>query len=108
MPNDSAERTPVQSAKRCGGFQRESPTGGRAYGIPRKIFISPSIPSTAPASVETVRFIRSSPPENYCPACDSLRRKALLLDDGQGFSRFAVDDLVQCRRRTVGHVDADA
>ena len=34
-PNWSALRTPFQFLTGCGGFQRRSPTGGAANGMPR-------------------------------------------------------------------------
>jgi hypothetical protein len=50
--NLSHFRTPVQFFAGCGAFQRKSPTGGAANGIPLKIFISPLLyPDTGPLSV---------------------------------------------------------
>ena len=49
--------TPSQGSAGCGAFQRSSPTGGAAKGIPLKIRTVESIlnaPSTSPFSVETI------------------------------------------------------
>ena len=60
-PNCSAFRTPSQCAAGCGGFQRSSPTGGAAYGIPLKTrtsaVVAPAAPETKPASVRMVSGI---------------------------------------------------
>lgn len=50
-------RTPLQDCGGTGGFQRRSPTGGFAYGIPRNRRILPSAtrsPRTKPLSTRTV------------------------------------------------------
>jgi hypothetical protein len=45
-------RTPVQFFTGCGAFQRKSPTGGAAKGIPLNMLISPLLyPETSPFSV---------------------------------------------------------
>ena len=50
-PYALAARTPDQACAGCGGFQRNSPTGGEAYGIPLNATTPPSIvPCTAPVS----------------------------------------------------------
>ena len=46
-PKAVASRTPAQASGGCGGAKRSGPTGGRAYGMPRKT-ATPS--STAPRS----------------------------------------------------------
>src|SRR5689334_16548269 len=55
IENFDASSTPSQSRSRLGGCQRSDPTGGDAYGMPRKI-CTPlcSIPSTLPLRVETI------------------------------------------------------
>ena len=53
-PNSVALRTPSHFAAATGGFQRRSPTGGAAYGIPRNACTAPSsFPSTTPEAVFT-------------------------------------------------------
>src|SRR5664280_368879 len=50
--NFSHFRTPVQFVTGCGAFQRNSPKGGCANGIPLKILISPFLyPEIRPFSV---------------------------------------------------------
>src|SRR5271166_277874 len=54
--NSVAAFTPVHGAGGAGGFQRMSPTGGAAYGIPlytRTPVILPSAPETSPLSRRT-------------------------------------------------------
>src|SRR5882724_3273369 len=54
-PNSVAWRTPDHLAAGCGGFQRRSPTGGAAYGMPRNALTLPSVlPSTAPVRILTM------------------------------------------------------
>src|SRR5262245_22050715 len=58
-PNSVASRTPSHEAAGCGSFQRRSPTGGAAYGIPLKLRIRPSalaMPRTVPVAVLTCAF----------------------------------------------------
>src|SRR5207342_931172 len=53
-PKESHFLTPFQWATGCGAFQRRSPTGGAAKGIPLKAVTSPELlftPDTIPASV---------------------------------------------------------
>src|ERR1700740_1900899 len=53
-PNCVAFFTPVHFAAGDGAFQRRLPTGGAAYGMPRKVFTLPSsLPSTVPKRVFT-------------------------------------------------------
>src|SRR5882762_156552 len=53
-PNLVAWRTPAHLDGSAGGFHRSFPTGGAAYGIPRKTFTDPAFfPSTMPLSVFT-------------------------------------------------------
>src|SRR3954470_14509761 len=54
-PNDAAGRTPSQALTGCGAFQRSSPTGGAAKGIPRKTWVPELVmlPSTTPFAVLT-------------------------------------------------------
>ena len=53
-PNSVALRTSVHFAAGAGGFQRKSPTGGAAYGMPRNTLTGPSLfPSTTPDAVLT-------------------------------------------------------
>src|ERR1700722_14079402 len=55
-PDAAAEaRGVVQEPAGCGGFQRFSPVGGAAYGIPWYVHVSPEIaPSTGPFAVSMV------------------------------------------------------
>ena len=56
-PNSVAFRTPSHDAGGCGAFQRSSPTGGAANGMPLKTRTSDeatAAPSTAPDFVVTV------------------------------------------------------
>ena len=54
LPNAVAFRVPCQAACGRGGRQRSAPTGGAAYGIPRKLRIpAATFPRTAPATVTT-------------------------------------------------------
>ena len=53
-PNCVAWRTPVQFLTGCGGFQRRSPTGGAANGMPLNARTPlSSAPSTTPLAVLT-------------------------------------------------------
>src|SRR4030043_2350209 len=53
-PNSLAERTPLHRLTGWGGIQRKSPTGGAAYGPPRKTFVPfSSNPSIFPFLVST-------------------------------------------------------
>src|SRR5579862_2570153 len=53
-PKSVALRTPLHFAAGTGGFQRKSPIGGAAYGIPRNVRTAPSsLPSTMPEAVFT-------------------------------------------------------
>src|SRR5579871_4546697 len=53
-PKSVALRTPDHFAAGAGAFQRRSPTGGAAYGIPRNACTGPSaLPSTSPEAVFT-------------------------------------------------------
>lgn len=55
--NWSALRTSVHGVTGCGAFQRRSPTGGAANGMPLKTLTdgsSPRTPSIAPVSVRTM------------------------------------------------------
>ena len=53
-PNSVALRPPSHFAGATGGFQRRSPTGGAAYGIPRNTRTAPStLPSAIPEAVFT-------------------------------------------------------
>src|SRR5208337_2907223 len=52
-----ASRTPFQCAGGCGAFQRKSPTGGAAKGMPRNARVRPSLtslPCMLPCAVLTV------------------------------------------------------
>src|SRR6476646_3479810 len=49
-PSSRAERTPFQRGAGRGGRQRKAPTGGAAYGIPRKT-VTPLVESTSPSSI---------------------------------------------------------
>src|SRR5262249_40082497 len=49
VPNSVALRTPLQFFTGCGAFQRNSPTGGAANGIPRKTR-TPGVPAVAPST----------------------------------------------------------
>src|SRR5580692_5113274 len=54
-PKPMALRVPFHLAGATGGFQRRSPTGGLAKGMPRKALIVPSdLPSSLPVSILTV------------------------------------------------------
>src|SRR5690348_11065159 len=56
FPKLVASRTPGHFSAGCGGCQRDGPTGGAAYGIPRKIRTWPSLlslPRTFPVRVFT-------------------------------------------------------
>ena len=54
LPNAVAFRIPSQAGCGRGGRQRSAPTGGAAYGIPRKLRIpAVTFPRTAPAAVTT-------------------------------------------------------
>src|SRR5579871_2509220 len=54
-PNSVALRVPFHFAGLTGGFQRRSPTGGLAKGMPRNALIAPSdLPSILPVSIFTV------------------------------------------------------
>src|ERR1700722_1287569 len=51
-PNSAALRVPFHLTGATGGFQRRSPTGGLAKGMPRKAEIVPSdLPSSLPVSI---------------------------------------------------------
>src|SRR5690554_4327761 len=55
-PNRLASRTPFQEAGAWGSFQRKSPTGGAANGMPLKTVTPctlPAVPWTRPCSVRT-------------------------------------------------------
>ena len=55
-PNSVAFRTPSHAVAGCGGFQRRSPTGGAAYGMPlntRTFEPATVVPSTSPVFVFT-------------------------------------------------------
>ena len=55
-PNSVALRTPSHGCTGCGAFQRSSPTGGAAKGMPRKTrtaLFSEVVPSTRPDFVRT-------------------------------------------------------
>src|SRR5579864_911933 len=53
-PNSVAFFTPLHFVAGAGAFQRKPPTGGAAYGMPRKVFTLPSsLPSTVPKRVFT-------------------------------------------------------
>src|SRR5262245_29570706 len=57
-PNAFAERVSVQGSGFCGSFQRKFPTGGFAYGIPRKLRTSLAslvAPSSGPDSTLTIK-----------------------------------------------------
>jgi hypothetical protein len=55
LEKEVAARGELQAAAGCGGFQRESPTGGAAYGMPRNLYmVSVSDPFTVPLSVVAV------------------------------------------------------
>src|SRR5581483_56105 len=59
-PNSSALRMPSQCGAGWGGFQRKSPTGGAANGIPLNTRTSASLPATPdirPVSIFTGSFI---------------------------------------------------
>src|SRR5581483_10883327 len=58
-PNFSALRTPVQFLGGCGGFQRKSPMGGSAKGIPLNSR-TPVAESVVPASVPLAVFTWSA------------------------------------------------
>src|ERR1700722_21033890 len=54
-PNSAALRVPFHLTGATGGFQRRSPTGGLAKGMPRKAEIVPSdLPSSLPVSIFAV------------------------------------------------------
>src|SRR3954452_13378348 len=54
-PKRVASRTPLHGCTGCGGRKRRSPTGGAAYGMPRKSRIPTwTHPVTAPVVVSTV------------------------------------------------------
>src|SRR5215213_3750100 len=54
LPYRVASRTPGQAAAGWGGAQRRVPTGGAAYGMPKKLSMPPPVvPRTAPRSVVT-------------------------------------------------------
>src|SRR4051812_37363020 len=49
-----ASRSAVNAAGATGGFQRSAPTGGAAYGMPRKLrMVAVALPRTGPAVVIT-------------------------------------------------------
>src|SRR6476661_5323099 len=53
-PNSVASRGFFQRGTGIGGFQRRGPVGGRAYGIPLKIWMSPTAaPRSVPAGAVT-------------------------------------------------------
>src|SRR5579864_3310474 len=52
-PNAAAFRIPPHGFGGCGGFQRSSPVGGAAYGIPLNARTSSPVPDTIPDSVLT-------------------------------------------------------
>lgn len=54
LPNDFASRTPFHGTTAAGGFQRNMPTGGAAYGMPLNTRSPASAePSTGPPWVAT-------------------------------------------------------
>src|SRR4051794_24863810 len=54
-------RTLSHGALGCGAFQRSTPTGGAAYGMPRKVLmVDEEPPVTGPLSVITVRLVSGS------------------------------------------------
>ena len=61
-PNSMASLTPFHGCGGSGGFQRHSPTGGAAYGIPRKTCTSPvASPASNPLSIRTVGVLITAP-----------------------------------------------
>src|SRR4051794_9491649 len=60
--NSVALRTSSHASSRCGGFHRRAPTGGAAYGMPRKTWMPPrSSPSILPLRVSTIAPVISAP-----------------------------------------------
>src|SRR5690348_7637325 len=56
-PKRSALRTPVHAATGCGGFQRNAPIGGAAYGMPLNSSnpVAPAwMPESRPVSMRTI------------------------------------------------------
>src|ERR1700731_1654181 len=78
-PNSVALLTPFQGLTGCGSFQRNSPTGGAANGMPLKITTFPSallLPATSPASVGTCTCAPSEPTPNNTAAAAAIPRFA--------------------------------
>jgi hypothetical protein len=64
-PNESAVITPSQGTTGCGSFQRKSPTGGAAKGMPLYAimpFVAVSTPITLPPSMVSTGFERLQDP----------------------------------------------
>src|ERR1700683_2864461 len=98
-PNSSAFRTPSQGTAGCGSRQRSFPTGGAAYGMPRKTRTEPSDPPTPETKPESSRTGSSKaaeetnhPPntkiaatQSHAARIDMLLRKTLVPRFGEGY-----------------------
>src|SRR5579864_1001175 len=83
-PKPVALRVPFHFAGWTGGFQRRSPTGGLAKGMPRKAEMVPSdLPSSLPVSILTVGAEAAA--RMLTAAKSAVKRKATTTDEKPNF-----------------------
>src|SRR5579862_9660818 len=81
-PNSVALRVPFHFAGLMGGFQRRSPTGGLAKGMPRNEVIVPSdLPSSLPVSILTVGAEPAARMVTAATANSAVKRTAPTADE---------------------------
>src|SRR5580704_745305 len=112
-PNSAALRVPFHLTGATGGFQRRSPTGGLAKGMPRKAEIVPSdLPSSLPVSILTVG---AEPAARMVTAARSaVKSKALaaeempsLIEESPGEARGTIAQRKRARKSSAGGIAMD-
>src|SRR5579863_365687 len=81
--NCVASRTPGQPAAGCGGCQRNAPTGGAAYGMPRNSSTAPlAKPRTGPLAVPATGPLPLVPATGPLPPAAACRPRVFALTAG--------------------------
>src|ERR1700723_534088 len=107
-PNPLALRVAFHLARTPGGFQRRSPTGGLAKGMPRKAVMVPAdLPSSLPVSILTVgaepaaRMVIATANRAVKKTAPATAEKPSLIGESPGSPRDNITGLAGLRSSSV-------